>query len=107
MNDVIGLSQLLDYDFSQICDELLVIWVLKELKYLGLWKFAGAFVNIMQEVFGMPDSRPIVPPNAKFGKFLLNDIKDGRTNTIGKHYFNDVMNDMLDDYYLMLPYIKI
>ena len=37
----------------------------------------------------------------------LVDIKDGRTKTIGKHYFNDVMNDMLDDYYLMLPYIKI
>lgn len=37
----------------------------------------------------------------------LVDIKDARTNTIGKHYFNDVMNDMLDDYYLMLPYIKI
>lgn len=37
----------------------------------------------------------------------LVDIKDGRTKTIGKHYFNDVMNDMLDDYYLMLPYIRI
>ena len=37
----------------------------------------------------------------------LVDIKDGRTKTIGKHYFNDVMNDMLDDYYLMLPFIKI
>ena len=37
----------------------------------------------------------------------LVDIKDGRTKTIGKHYFNDVMNDMLDDYSLMLPYIKI
>ena len=29
----------------------------------------------------------------------LVDIKDSRTNTIGKHYFNDVMNDMLDDYW--------
>ncbi len=37
----------------------------------------------------------------------LVDIKDARTNTIGKHYFNDVMNEMLDDYYLMLPYVKI
>ena len=37
----------------------------------------------------------------------LIDIKDGRTNTIGKHYFNDVMNDILDDYYLMVPYLKI
>ena len=37
----------------------------------------------------------------------LENIKDCRTNTIGKHYFNDVMNDLLDDYYLMLPYVKI
>lgn len=37
----------------------------------------------------------------------LVNVKDARTNTIGKHYFNDVMNDMLDDYYQMLPFIKI
>lgn len=37
----------------------------------------------------------------------LVNIKDAKTKTIGKHYFNDVMNDLLDDYYLMLPYIKI
>lgn len=36
----------------------------------------------------------------------LKDIKDSRTKTIGKHYFNDVMNDLLDDYYLMSPYVK-
>lgn len=27
---------------------------------------------IMQEVFGMPASRLIVPPNEKYGKFVLN-----------------------------------
>ena len=37
----------------------------------------------------------------------LESIKDNRTKTIGKHYFNDVMNDILDDYYQMLPYVKI
>ena len=37
----------------------------------------------------------------------LESIKDSRTNTIGKHYFNDVMNDLLDDYYQMLPYVKV
>ena len=34
-------------------------------------------------------------------------IKDSKTKTIGKHYFNDVMNDLLDDYYQMMPFIKI
>ena len=37
----------------------------------------------------------------------LVNIKDARTHTIGKHYFNDIMNDMLDDYYQMLPFVKI
>ena len=37
----------------------------KELQELGLWKFAGAIMYIMQEVFGMPASQLIVPPNDK------------------------------------------
>lgn len=37
----------------------------------------------------------------------LVDIKDPKLRIVGKHYFNDVMNDMLDDYYLMLPYLNI
>ena len=44
------------------------------LKELGLWKFAGAIMYIMQEVFGMPASRLIVPPNEKYGKFVLNEV---------------------------------
>ncbi len=37
----------------------------------------------------------------------LIDIKDCRTKMIGKHYFNDVMNEIFDDYYQMLPYVKL
>ena len=48
--------------------------VQKELKELGLWMFAGAIMYIMQEVFGMPASRLIVPPNEKYGKFVLNEV---------------------------------
>ena len=48
--------------------------VQKELKELGLWKFAGGIMYIMQEVFGMPASRLIVPPNEKYGKFVLNEV---------------------------------
>ena len=43
-----------------------------DMKELGLWKFAGGIMYIMQEVFGMPASRLIVPPNEKYGRFLLN-----------------------------------
>ena len=43
-------------------------------KELGVWKFAGGIMYIMQEVFGMPASRLIVPPNEKYGKFVLNEV---------------------------------
>ena len=57
--------------------------VQKELKKLGLWKFAGGIMYIMQEVFGMPASRLIVPPNEKYGKFVLNEVLEA--GNFGKH----------------------
>ena len=55
----------------------------KELKELGLWKFAGGIMYIMQEVFGMPASRLIVPPNEKYGRFVLNEVLEA--GNFGKH----------------------
>ena len=57
--------------------------VQEELKELGLWKFAGGIMYIMQEVFGMPASRLIVPPNEKCGKFVLNEVLEA--GNFGKH----------------------
>ena len=57
--------------------------VQKELKELGLWKFAGGIMYIMQEVFGMPASRLIAPPNEKYGKFVLNEVLEA--GNFGKH----------------------
>ena len=57
--------------------------VQKELKELGLWKFAGAIMYIMQEVFGMPASRLIVPPNEKYGRFVLNEVLEA--GNFGRH----------------------
>ena len=57
--------------------------VQKELKELGLWKFAGAIMYIMQEVFGLPASRLIVPPNEKYGKFVLNEVLEA--GNFGRH----------------------
>ena len=57
--------------------------VQKELKELGLGKFAGGIMYIMQEVFGMPASRLIVPPNEKYGKFVLNEVLEA--GNFGKH----------------------
>jgi len=55
----------------------------KELKELGLWKFAGGIMYIMQEVFGMPASRLIVPPNEKYGRFVLNEVLEA--GNFGRH----------------------
>ena len=57
--------------------------VQKELKELGLWKFAGGIMYIMQEVFGMPASRFIVPPNEKYGRFVLNEVLEA--GNFGRH----------------------
>ena len=57
--------------------------VQKELKELGLWKFAGGIMYIMQEVFGMPASRLIVSPNEQYGKFVLNEVLEA--GNFGKH----------------------
>ena len=57
--------------------------VQEELKELGLWKFAGAIMYIMQEVFGMPASRLIVPPNEKYGRFVLNEVLEA--GNFGRH----------------------
>lgn len=86
MNEGIGLRQLLDYYFvlsmlSVNCEMLTSLQ--KELKELGLWKFAGAIMYIMQEVFGMPASQLIVPSNEKYGKFVLNEVLEA--GNFGKH----------------------
>ena len=54
-----------------------------ELRRLGLWKLAGGIMYIMQEVFGMPASRLIVPPHEKYGKFVLNEVL--KAGNFGKH----------------------
>ena len=57
--------------------------VQEELKELGMWKFAGSIMYIMQEVFGMPASRLIVPPNEKYGRFVLNEVLEA--GNFGRH----------------------
>ena len=86
MNEGIGLRQLVDYYFvlSMLCVNCEMLTSLqKELKELGLWKFAGGIMYIMQEVFGMPASRLIVPLNEKYGKFVLNEVLEA--GNFGRH----------------------
>lgn len=84
MNEGIGLRQLLDYYYVLLHADIKNLAELqRNLKHFGLWKFAGAIMYIMQEVFGMPASRLIVPPNEKYGKFVLNEVL--KAGNFGKH----------------------
>ena len=54
-----------------------------ELRRLGLWKFAGAVMYIMKEVFGLEDNRLIVPPDVKRGRLVLKEVLEA--GNFGKH----------------------
>ena len=98
----IGLRQLLDYyyvlisgDLLVISDDLLVIRerVQKELKHLGLWKFAQAVMFVMKEVFALSENRMIAPMDEKEGRFLLDEIMRG--GNFGQ--YDDRMGDKVDE----------
>ena len=58
--------------------------VQKELKYLGLWKFAGAVMYVLKEVLGLSEDKMIVPVDEKRGRLLLAEILDG--GNFGRHF---------------------
>ena len=82
----IGMRQIVDYYFVVIRDELLVIrdTLQRELKYLGLWKFAGAVMYVLHEVLGLPEEKMICPMDEKRGKLLLAEILNG--GNFGRHF---------------------
>ena len=59
------------------CSSVALGVVQKELKHLGLWKFAQAVMFVMKEVFGLSDDRMIAPMDEKEGRFLLDEIMRG------------------------------
>ena len=58
--------------------------VQRELKYLGLWKFAGAVMYVLKEVLGLSEDKMIVPVDEKRGKLLLAEILEG--GNFGRHF---------------------
>ena len=84
----IGLRQLLDYYFVVVkwhtdltdladLDSKDLAALQRDLKWLGLWKFAGAVMYVLHEVFGLEEDMMIVPMNEKEGMFLLDEIMRG------------------------------
>ena len=56
----------------------------RELKYLGLWKFAGAVMYVLREVLGLSEEKMIAPMDEKRGKLLLAEILNG--GNFGQHF---------------------
>ena len=80
----IGLRQMIDYYYvlRRIEDPLrLPLYkgrnLEETLKYLGLWKFAGAVMYVMREVFGLEENYMIAPVDEKRGRTLMNEILKG------------------------------
>lgn len=77
----IGLRQLIDYYFVLVKSEERRVQNLtalqRELKYLGLWKFAGAVMYVLHEALGLPEEKMIAPINVNEGRFLLAEIMQG------------------------------
>ena len=62
-----------------------LVVVQRELKYLGLWKFAGAVMYVLHEALGLSEEKMIAPMDEKRGKLLLAEILNG--GNFGQ-YFN-------------------
>ena len=58
--------------------------VQRELKYLRLWKFAGAVMYVLHEALGLSEEKMIAPMDEKRGKLLLAEILNG--GNFGKHF---------------------
>lgn len=82
----IGMRQIIDYYYVVNNDELLVIkdTLQKELKHLGLWKFARAVMYVLHEALGLLEEKMIAPMDEKRGKLLLVEILNG--GNFGQHF---------------------
>ena len=83
----IGMRQIIDYYYvvsmlNVNCEML--TWLQKDLKHLGLWKFAGAVMYVLHEALGLSEEKMIVPMDEKRGRLLLAEILDG--GNFGRHF---------------------
>ena len=95
----IGMRQLVDYyfvlantDYTDRTDSSLFgdgdsktdrAALQQDLKWLALWKFAGAVMWVLHEVLGLDESKMIAPMDEKRGKLLLDGILEG--GNFGQH----------------------
>lgn len=86
----VGLRQVVDYFFvvrkwNEDCEKLSSLQ--RELKLLGLWRFAGAMMFVLHQVMGLSEEMMIAPMDAKRGRMLLDDIlNDGNFGRYDKRH---------------------
>lgn len=83
----IGLRQMVDYYYVVSMfnvDCVMFNSLQRELKHLGLWKFAGAVMYVLHVVLGLPEERMIRSMDVKRGRLLLSEILNG--GNFGRHY---------------------
>ena len=93
----IGMRQMVDYYYVLVKSEdgrvknctategkANVTSLQRELKSLGLWKFAGAVMYVLHVVLGLPEERMIRPMDVRRGELLLSEILNG--GNFGKHF---------------------
>ena len=103
----IGLRQMIDYYYllQKAKDDVRCQMddVRKTLKYLNLYKFAGAVMYIMKEILGLADEYLIVPVDERRGQTLLKEILKGGNfghyseldqNNAAKKYFQKTWRNM-------------
>lgn len=80
----IGLRQVMDYYFVLKTRSWTTgngkeerVSLERDLRYLGLYKFAGAVMYVLREVFGLEESLMIVPVDERRGKTLMAEILKG------------------------------
>lgn len=83
----IGMRQMIDYYYvvSMFSTDCVMFTSLqRELKHLGLWKFARAVMYVLHEVLALAEEKMIAPMDRKRGQLLLAEIIDG--GNFGKYF---------------------
>ena len=76
----VGLRQIIDYYYVVSMfnvDCVMFNSLQRELKYLGLWKFAGAVMYVLHVVLGLSEEKMICPIDVKRGRVFLDEILSG------------------------------
>ena len=79
-NGGIGLRQVIDYYYLLLychVEDNDIIDIRKNLRYLGLEKFAGAVMWVLRDILGMDEKYLIAPADKKRGEMLINEITRG------------------------------